>query len=98
MMPWLERFRGLPFRSDPGYVPDESEPFQQRDRPGAWIACPLYTTKPVRGAGGEGVVVVVPGLAETQKEESHQTFRDSSREAKRRRPKKWQIELIEKVT
>ena len=30
--------------------------------------------------------------------ESHQTLRDSSREAKRRRPQKWQIELIEKVT
>ena len=33
-----------------------------------------------------------------ESQESHQTFRDSSREAKRRRPQKWQIELIENVT
>ena len=29
---------------------------------------------------------------------SHQTFRDSSGESNRRRPQKWQIELIDQVT
>ena len=31
-------------------------------------------------------------------QDSHQTFRDSSCDANRRRPEKWQIELIENVT
>ena len=45
----------------------------------------------------ERVVVVVPGLAEGEPGEPPDVPR-SSRESKRRRPQKWQIELMDQVT
>jgi len=48
------------------YVPDDSELFQEGDYEAGGIGEALPEPEAVEGRGGEGVVVVVPGLAHRQ--------------------------------
>src|SRR5690242_1744980 len=52
---------------DPLDVPHQSEPFHQADEPARDVE--LAAVDPVHGRRGEGVVVVVPGLAQRRKGE-----------------------------
>src|SRR5581483_6016207 len=62
-----------PFRGDADDVPGEADALEPADQPAARIELPAREA--VAGGGGEGVVVVVPGLAEGRQREPGEVAR-----------------------
>ena len=87
-----QRGRALALRGDADHVPGQPADLEPADDQCRRIELPA--AEAVARRGREGVVVVVPGLAEGRRARARARLRDSSPVSKRRLPKTWQSELM----